>query len=105
MKKTTAVAIGLATSLVGFTVGSRTLVRDRCPTWGAAPDEVARAMPGDDLLPQPDIVSTRAVTVDVETGTMWPWLSDPAITQRAERRTPSEPTVPTRAEPESHHRP
>ena len=43
-------------------------------TWGARPDEVHRALPGDDLLPAPDMLSTRAVTVDAPPAAIWPWL-------------------------------
>jgi len=43
-------------------------------TWGATPDEVARAMPGDDLLPEPDLVSTRAITITAAPSTVWQWL-------------------------------
>ena len=43
-------------------------------TWGATPDEVGRMMPGDELLARPDIVSTRAVTIDAPPAAIWPWL-------------------------------
>jgi hypothetical protein len=43
-------------------------------TWGARPDEVDRVLPGDDLLPAPDILSTRAITIDVPPTAVWPWL-------------------------------
>ena len=43
-------------------------------TWGATPEEVEGAMPGDDLLPEPDLLSTRAVTVDAPPASVWPWL-------------------------------
>jgi hypothetical protein len=43
-------------------------------TWGATADEVERTMPGDDLLPQPDTLSTRAVTIGTPPETIWPWL-------------------------------
>ncbi|MCA2218985.1 SRPBCC family protein [Jidongwangia harbinensis] len=43
-------------------------------TWGATADEVARTMPGDELLLLPDIVSTRAVTIDAPPSEVWPWL-------------------------------
>ena len=43
-------------------------------TWGARPDEVDRVMPGDDLLPEPDMLSTRAITVDAPPAAIWPWL-------------------------------
>jgi hypothetical protein len=43
-------------------------------TWGARPDEVDRVLPGDDLLPVPEILSTRAVTIDAPPAAVWPWL-------------------------------
>ncbi len=50
------------------------LFRQRCLTWGATPDEVARVLPGDELLDTADIVSTRAVTIDAPPNAIWPWL-------------------------------
>jgi len=43
-------------------------------TWGAGAEEVTAVLPGDELLPVPDIVSTRAVTVDALPASVWPWL-------------------------------
>jgi hypothetical protein len=43
-------------------------------TWGARRDEVDQVMPGDDLLPAPDILSTRAITIDAPPAAVWPWL-------------------------------
>ena len=31
-------------------------------------------MPGDDLVPRPNLVSTRAVSIDAPPGDVWPWL-------------------------------
>jgi hypothetical protein len=43
-------------------------------TWGAREDEVTRTMPGDELLLFPDMLSTRAVTIDAPPSAVWPWL-------------------------------
>jgi hypothetical protein len=48
--------------------------RRRCLTWGARPDEVARKLPGDELLADAGIVSTRAITIDAPPAAVWPWL-------------------------------
>jgi hypothetical protein len=48
--------------------------RHWCLTWGATDDEVSRKLPGDELLPEAGLVSTRAVTVDAPPGAVWPWL-------------------------------
>ncbi len=50
------------------------LLRRWCLTWGATAEEVIRAIPGDELLPAPDISSTRAVTIDAPPAAIWPWL-------------------------------
>jgi len=43
-------------------------------TYGATPEEVDRAMPGDDLLTGPVLTSTRAITIDAPPSAVWPWL-------------------------------
>ena len=53
---------------------ARRLVRTTVLTWGATPDEAARALPGDELLADADVVSTRAVTIDAPPSDVWPWL-------------------------------
>ncbi len=42
--------------------------------WGATDQEVARAMPGDQIQPQPIFNATRAVTIDARPAQIWPWL-------------------------------
>ncbi|WP_240772148.1 SRPBCC family protein [Nocardia sp. CS682] len=70
MNKTTTAATGLATLLAAYPL----FLRKQCLTWGADADEVARAMPGDELLPAPDIQSTRAITIATGPEAIWPWL-------------------------------
>jgi hypothetical protein len=55
-------------------VATYPLWRPWCLTWGAVDGEAARALPGDDLLADPDLVTTRAVGVDAPSGAIWPWL-------------------------------
>jgi len=43
-------------------------------TYGATGEEVARVLPGDELLPRPDLTSTRAVAIDAPPSAVWPWL-------------------------------
>jgi len=62
----------LATSLAAASYPL--LLRQRCLTWGATPDEIARGLPGDELLVTADVVSTRAVTIDAPPSAIWPWL-------------------------------
>ncbi|QSQ25393.1 hypothetical protein JY651_10890 [Pyxidicoccus parkwayensis] len=50
------------------------LVRPWMLCWGATPEEVRRALPGDALVPNPVGGSTRAVTIDAPPEAVWPWL-------------------------------
>lgn len=43
-------------------------------TWGATVEEIDATLPGDDLLPEADMVSTRAITIDAPPDRVWPWL-------------------------------
>jgi hypothetical protein len=36
---------------------------------------VDRALPGDDLLPDPGVITNRAITVDAPPEAIWPWLA------------------------------
>ena len=49
-------------------------VRPRILSWGATPAEPQRALPGDTLVPQPKIRSTRALTIQAAPEKIWPWL-------------------------------
>jgi len=49
--------------------------RTWCLTWGASDQEEAKALPGDDLLDDADVVSTRAVAIDPAVSDVWPWLA------------------------------
>jgi hypothetical protein len=42
--------------------------------WGATPDEVARALPGDELVPGPRLTTTRAISIAAPVQTVWSWL-------------------------------
>jgi hypothetical protein len=42
--------------------------------WGASADEVARTMPGDDVLPDAALQTSRAITIDAPPNAIWPWL-------------------------------
>jgi hypothetical protein len=43
-------------------------------SWGATDEEVARAMPGDELVLDPSFCATRAVTIDAPPEQIWPWI-------------------------------
>jgi hypothetical protein len=64
----------LAAVGVGGAVVYRFLLRPWHLRWGATDEEVARPMPGDEVLPEPRVSSTRAVTVHAGPEHIWPWL-------------------------------
>jgi hypothetical protein len=43
-------------------------------TWGATDAEASARLPGDDLLEDATMVSTRAITIDAPADAVWPWL-------------------------------
>ncbi|BEL06012.1 hypothetical protein Q0Z83_042030 [Actinoplanes sichuanensis] len=43
-------------------------------TWGATSEEAAGSLPGDELLAEPALQSTRAITIDAPPTAVWPWL-------------------------------
>jgi len=66
-------AAGVATAVV---LGSFLwfVYRPWALTWGATDDEVARTMPGDDVLAHAAFSATRAVTVAAPPEQVWPWI-------------------------------
>jgi hypothetical protein len=68
--------------IVGLIIGCVVVAAGLCVTivgpwqrrWGATDAEIARGMPGDDLISKPLHCTTRAVTVDTAPEYIWPWL-------------------------------
>jgi hypothetical protein len=50
------------------------LVRRWQLRWGATDEECDAALPGDDLIPNPDLLATRAITVHAAADQVWPWI-------------------------------
>src|SRR6516165_8134394 len=66
---------GAAAALASAVVAAYPVLwRKCCLTWGATADEVSGQMPGDDLMPDPDVQTTRAITIEAPPGAIWPWL-------------------------------
>ena len=70
--RTVLLAFGVAT--VGAAATYLSVGRKPCLTWGSTELDVTRAMPGDELLEDPDILSTRAISIDTLPSAIWPWL-------------------------------
>ena len=65
-----AVALAILVAVISLYVG---VLKPWHLHWGASDDEVARTMPGDQLIP--DAVSaTRAITIAATPDVIWPWL-------------------------------
>ena len=60
---------------VGMAAAYLLAVRPWLRRWGSTDDEIARALPGDELVPDPAIDSTWSVTVNVSAEDVWPWLA------------------------------
>ena len=68
-------SFGAAASLVACAAASYLAAgRGPCLSWGATSEDVERTMPGDDLLADPDLISTRAIKIDAPPSAIWPWL-------------------------------
>jgi hypothetical protein len=52
----------------------RLLLRRRILDWGATRGEAEGPLPGDELLADADVVSTRAITIAAPPSAVWPWL-------------------------------
>lgn len=49
-------------------------VRPLWKHWGVDPAEAERALPGDDLVPEPQAADTRGLTIAAPPSAVWPWL-------------------------------
>jgi hypothetical protein len=68
-------AIGLASAALGMVVAYSLLIRPWHLTWGATRDEARRSLPGDDLVANAVLQSTRAITIAAAPEAVWPWIA------------------------------
>jgi hypothetical protein len=59
---------------VAATVVAAPFVRQRYNRYGATEDELRRPLPGDELVLEPKLGYTRAITIDAPAERVWPWL-------------------------------
>jgi hypothetical protein len=69
-RRTLPVLAGLAAAGGGY----RRLLRRRLLDWGASRDEATGHLPGDELLADAQVVSTRAITIAAPPSAVWAWL-------------------------------
>jgi hypothetical protein len=70
----TATTILVAAAAAAVLEAARRLARQPVLSWGATAEEAGRVLPGDELLADADVVSTRAVSIDAPRSAVWPWL-------------------------------
>jgi hypothetical protein len=59
----------------GVVAASALLARRQYLRWGATDEEIALALPGDELVPRANITATRAVAIDATADRVWPWIA------------------------------
>jgi hypothetical protein len=74
-----AAALALAGGSLAVLVGTRRWHQH----WGATDEEIARPLPGDDLIPDPKLDSTQAITIHAPAERIWPWLAQAGYGGRA----------------------
>ena len=52
----------------------RFLVRPWHMRWGATDEELKKVLPGDELVPNPQLRVTHAITINARASDVWPWL-------------------------------
>lgn len=61
--------------LIGINLVLWPILRRWRTRWGATDDQARRALPGDELVPQPKWSYTQAITIHATAGKVWPWLA------------------------------
>jgi hypothetical protein len=72
-KRTRAAAIAVAAS--GSVAALAFSGRARLLRWGATDEEMVATQPGDDLIPDPNVTATRAITIRRSPDVVWPWIA------------------------------
>lgn len=66
--------IGAVAALLVVIIGF-TWIGALIPTWGSTPEETARALPGDEMVANPDLIWNHAITVRAPAEAVYPWLA------------------------------
>ena len=67
-----------ATSVLAIGLAAAAYIRFARPRqlrWGATGEERAATLAGDDLMANPDLTATRAITVGTSAEQAWPWIA------------------------------
>jgi len=63
-----------ALAALAFAAAGFTTYRAVIPMRGSTPEEISRALPGDEQVPDPDLVWNHAVTIHAPAEQVYPWL-------------------------------
>jgi hypothetical protein len=67
--------LALVTALVTILAAFFLFVRPWYRSWGAASEELARSLPGDEIIPHATGQETRAIAIHAAPDQVWPWLA------------------------------
>jgi len=73
--------LAAAGAVIAASLAYMRLLRPWQLRWGAAPDEIRRALPGDELVAEPSFNATRAITIAARPDHIWPWLLQVGVTR------------------------
>jgi hypothetical protein len=68
-------AAAAGTAVIGGAAAYLLVVRPWQLRWGATDEEMDATLAGDDLIPNPDLMATRAITVHTAADQVWPWIA------------------------------
>ena len=68
------IPIGIVVAVVVAALGFFGLYRPWHLKWGATSEDLARSMPGDEIVRRPIFNATRVVTIDARPEDIWPWI-------------------------------
>jgi len=61
--------------LVVLLVVAFSIILPWIPTWGARDEEIAQALPGDEILANPALTMTHGISIDARPEDVWPWIA------------------------------
>jgi hypothetical protein len=65
----------IGVTAIGSVAAYLLLARGRLLRWGATDEEFDESLPGDELVANADLTSTRAITIRASADQVWPWIA------------------------------
>ena len=73
-KKLLAALIGIIAAIAGGIAAYALLLRPKHLRWGSTDEEVELQLPGDELVEDPKLQATHAITIQAPPSQVWPWI-------------------------------